>query len=61
MRVSFDNNWLFTAGKDGTLLISEIKEKDTRGKTSKRDKEIGGITLFSDEILTEKQEIEEDR
>jgi WD40 repeat protein len=57
MRISFDNNYLFTAGKDGTLIIHDIKDRDPRGGVIKRD--FGGVLNFSEEILTEKQEMEE--
>lgn len=52
MRISFDNNFLFTAGKDGTLMIYDIKDRDPRGGVIKRD--FGGVLQFSEEILTEK-------
>jgi len=57
MRISYDNNFLFTAGRDGTLVIHEIKDRDPRGGVIKRD--FGGVLNFSEEILTEKQEMEE--
>jgi hypothetical protein len=56
LKLSFDNNYLFTAGQDGALIIHDVKDRDPRGGI-KRDRD--GIGLpFSDEILTEKQEIE---
>jgi len=55
MRLSFDNNYLFTAGQDGLLVIHDIKDRDPRG--AKREREGVGLA-FSDEILTEKTEIE---
>ena len=57
MRISYDNNFLFTAGKDGTLVIHEVKDRDPRGGLNKRD--LGGVLQFSEEILTEKAEMEE--
>jgi len=57
MRISYDNNFLFTAGKDGTLVIHDIKDRDPRGGLNKRD--LGGVLQFSEEILTEKAEMEE--
>ena len=59
MKLSFDNNYLFTGGADGLLIIHDIKDRDPRGG-AKRDREgAGGLGLpFSDEILTEKAEIE---
>lgn len=59
MRISFDNNFLFTAGKDGCLYIHEVKDRDPRGGLIKREREAGAIMTFSDEILTEKSEMEE--
>lgn len=49
MRMSFDNHHLFTAGKDGCLIIHDVKDRDPKGKTRERD-----CLPFSDEILTEK-------
>lgn len=52
MRLSFDNNYLFTAGADSALIIHDVKDRDPRGG-GKRDREGLGLN-FSDEILTEK-------
>lgn len=57
MRISYDNNYLFTAGRDGTLVIHEIRDRDPRGGTIKRN--FGTVLQFSEEILTEKTEMEE--
>ena len=55
MRLSYDNNFLFTSGQDGALIISDVKEKDLKGGLRRE-----GVGLpYSDEILTEKQEIEQ--
>jgi WD40 repeat protein len=55
MRLSYDNNYLFTGGVDGCLIVHDIKDRDPRGAKRERD----GLGLpFSDEILTEKTEIE---
>ena len=56
MRISFDNNFLFTAGRDGSLMILDIKDKDPRGGLI-RQRDLGSMIPFSQEILTEKQEI----
>jgi hypothetical protein len=56
MRLSFDNNYLFSAGEDGALIIHDVKDRDPRAG-GKRDREGLGLN-FSDEILTEKQELE---
>jgi hypothetical protein len=53
MRMSFGNHHLFTAGKDGCLIIHDVKDRDPKGKTRERD-----CLPFSDEILTEKNEID---
>jgi hypothetical protein len=57
MRISFDNNYLFTVGRDGTLIIHEIKDKDPRGGVIKREFE--KVLGWSEDILTEKSEMEE--
>mgnify|MGYP002079214966 CR=1 FL=1 len=56
LKLSYDNNNLFTVGSDGLLIIYDVKDRDPRGGV-KRDRE-GTILPFSDEILTEKTEIE---
>ena len=28
MRLSYDNDWLFTAGADGCLMVHEVKDRD---------------------------------
>jgi len=53
MRISFDNNFLFTAGRDGSLMILDIKDKDPRGGLV-RQRDAGSMIPFSQEILTEK-------
>jgi len=53
MRLSYDNHHLFTVGQDGCLIIHDVKDRDPKGKARERD-----CLAFSDEILTEKQEIE---
>ena len=49
MRLSFDNSHLFSTGKDGCLIIHDVKDRDPKGKSKERE----GLP-FSDEILTEK-------
>ncbi len=53
MRLSYDNNYLFTAGKDGCLILYDVKDRDPR--SGKREREAMALP-FSDEILTEKSE-----
>lgn len=57
MRISADNKFLFTASKDGSLMIIDIKEKDPRGGAA-REREVQ-LLDFSEEILTEKSEMED--
>jgi len=54
MRLSFDNNQLFTCSKDGCLIIHDVKDRDPKGKSRERE----GLP-FSDEILTERTEIDQ--
>jgi len=54
MRLSYDNNHLFTTGGDGCMIIHDVKDRDPKGKS--RDRE--GLP-FSDEILTERAEIDQ--
>lgn len=54
MRLSFDNQQLFTSGKDGCLIVHDVKDRDPKGKTRERE-----CLQFSDEILTEKSEIDQ--
>ena len=56
MRISYDNNYLFTAGRDGTLMILDIKDRDPRGGLVKQ-REAASMIPPSEEILTEKSEI----
>ena len=58
MRLSFNNDWLFTAGKDCCLIIHEVKDRDPRGGLVKKERDVG-LLPFSDEILTEKSEMDE--
>ena len=56
MKLSYDNNYLFSVGADGALIIHDVKDRDPRG--AQRDRE--GLALpFSDEILTERTEIDQ--
>jgi WD40 repeat protein len=52
LRISFDNQVLFSSGHDGVLCIFDIKDKDPKGK---KDKENVQIHL-SEEILIPKAE-----
>ena len=57
MRLSFDNQKLFTVATDGNLYIYDIKDRDTKGPAVKR--EFPGIETFSQEILVDKSELED--
>ena len=39
MRLSYNNDWLFTAGRDCCLMIHEVKDKDPRGGLVRRDRD----------------------
>lgn len=51
MKISRDDKYLFTAGKDGCVIVYEIKEREKTRET----KELG--LMYSEEILTDKQEL----
>ena len=53
MRLSYDNSHLFTVSTDGCLIIHDVKDRDPKGKSRERD----GLP-FSDEILTDKADID---
>jgi len=53
MKLSYDNHHLFSAGQDGCFIIHDVKDRDPKGKQRERE----GLP-FSDEILTDKQDIE---
>lgn len=52
LRLSFDNQTLFSAGQDGLFCVFEIKDKDPKGKKEKESIQI----VYSDEILIPKAE-----
>ena len=56
LKLSYDNNWLFTCGQDGCLILHDVKDRDPRGGL-KRDREGMGLAT-SEEILTDKADIE---
>jgi len=58
MRLSYDNNQLFTSGKDCCLMIHDVKDRDPRGGVVRRDRD-QNMLPFSDEILTEKSEMDD--
>lgn len=54
MRLTYDNQQLFTVGRDGCLIIHDVKERDPKAKGKMRE-----ILPYADEILTEKAEIDQ--
>ena len=53
MRMSFDDQYLFTVSEDACLFIFKAVDKEGRG--IKRDKEV----LYAEEILITKSDLEE--
>ena len=47
MKITFDDNWIFTVGEDGVIVWYEIKDKDAK---IKRD-QIG----FAEEFLIQRE------
>ena len=60
MCVSYSNDVLISAAKDGTLMINEIKDRDLKAQVIPRNFDHGAIHSFAEEILTEKTEMEAD-
>jgi hypothetical protein len=59
MCITYANDFLISSGKDGTLMIHEIKDRDPRGLIT-RNFDQGYCDTFAEEILTEKAEMEAD-
>jgi hypothetical protein len=55
MRITFDEQFLFTVGEDGALCIFEVKDREHRA--TRREKE--AILPVSEEIIVTKNEIDE--
>ncbi|KAL2919821.1 hypothetical protein HK105_200738 [Polyrhizophydium stewartii] len=53
MRVSYDDQYLFSASEDGCLFIFRITDRDGRGMKRERD------IVYADEILVTKSDLEE--
>ena len=53
MRISYDDQFLFSVGQDGTLFMFKVTDKDGRGL--KREKDI----TFAEEVLVTKSDLEE--
>ena len=58
MKLTYKNDFLFTVGEDCALMIHEVKDKDPRGGLNARER-VDNSLPFSDEILTEKTEMDE--
>ena len=54
LRVTNDDQYLISAGKDGTIIIFEIKDKEARGMKIRE-----GFTKYADEIFVTKRDMEE--
>ena len=52
MRLSYNNDWLFTVGKDCCIMIHEVKDRDPRAGFVRRAQDPN--LMYSDDILTEK-------
>jgi hypothetical protein len=52
--MTYDNKTLLSAGRDGTLMIHDIKDRDIRGGEIVRQFDYGAIQNYAEEILTEK-------
>jgi hypothetical protein len=57
LRITFDNKLLFSTGKDGSIMVLDIKEKDARGGPL-RERDVVMLEP-SEEILTEKSEMDD--
>ena len=53
MKVSYDDQYLFSVGQDGVLFCFKIMDKDGRGL--KKEKDVN----FSEEVLVTKSDLEE--
>jgi hypothetical protein len=53
LRVSFDDQYLFSASEDGSVIVWKISERDRAGL--KRDREV----MYADEILVTKSDLED--
>lgn len=53
MRISYDDQFLFTVGMDGSLFAFKVMDKEGRGL--KREKEI----TYAEEVLVTRTDLEE--
>ena len=54
MRVTSDDQFIITTGRDGIIVVYEIKDKDARGLKLKE-----GYSRQSDEIIVTRADIED--
>ena len=53
MRISYDDNYLFSVAADGSLFCFRVTDKD--GRAFRKDKDVG----FAEEVLVTKADMEE--
>ena len=53
MRISYDDQFLFSVGQDGSLFAFRVTDKEGRGL--KRDKDV----TYTEEVLVTKSDLEE--
>ena len=53
MRISYDDNYLFSVAADGSLFCYKVTDKD--GRTFRMDKDVA----FAEEVLVTKSDMEE--
>ena len=58
MKLSYNNEHLFTAGRDCCLIVHEVKSRDPR-TGALRQEGASRTQTYSDDILTEKQTLDE--
>jgi len=54
LRVTADDQYLISAGKDGAIIVYEIKDKDARGIKYKE-----GFSKSADEILVSRPDLDD--
>lgn len=53
MRISYDDQYLFSVGDDGTLFTLKVADKDSRALKKERD------TGYAEEVLITRSDLEE--
>lgn len=54
MRITSDDQFLITAGRDGVIIVYEIKDKDARGMKLK-----DGYSKAAEEIIVTRSDLED--